>query len=67
MRLIIEPGQQDLVQLDRFTMRVKVLYESGTAGWWACETIPIGTRINIVESAFVGAVGQVLEEQLSFD
>jgi hypothetical protein len=45
-------GHEYLVDLDRFTVRVRVLKR--TARGWECETIPIGTRIIIGEDAFRG-------------
>ena len=48
----IVPGNEYLVELDRFTVRVRALRK--TALGWECETIPIGTRIVIDEEVFLG-------------
>ncbi len=46
----IVSGHEYLVDLDRFTVRIRVLKRTSLG--WECETIPIGTRVIIGEDAF---------------
>jgi hypothetical protein len=57
MNRAVRVSHEYLVDLDRFTVRVRVLRRAG-AGWWECETIPLGTRIVLGEESFRGDVAQ---------
>ena len=54
----IMAGHEYIVDLDRFAVRVHVIKAAATRGWWECDTIPVGTRIIIEETAFRGRLAK---------